>query len=80
MSTAAPGLTADQIRATITESVKDAVAIAVSAGFKEHGHALEALNRDVKDVYSMIAAHQEDTNVIKERIAELTKQMDQIES
>eukprot|EP00975_Prorocentrum_lima_P012731 2696158-Prorocentrum_lima.AAC.1 len=28
----------------------------------------------------MIAAHQEDTNVIKERIAELTKRMDQIES
>eukprot|EP00975_Prorocentrum_lima_P041836 8790882-Prorocentrum_lima.AAC.1 len=64
MSTVATGLSADEIRATIKESVKEAV----SAGFKEHGHALETLKRDVKDVYSMIAAHQEDTIVIKERI------------
>eukprot|EP00975_Prorocentrum_lima_P003004 663339-Prorocentrum_lima.AAC.1 len=66
MSTAAAGLSLEELRATIKESVQETVKEAVTAGFLEHGHALANLQKDVKDVFAMVAGHHEDTAVLKE--------------
>eukprot|EP00975_Prorocentrum_lima_P061399 12870189-Prorocentrum_lima.AAC.1 len=73
MSSVATGPSIEEIRATIKESVKEAV----SAGFLEHGHALETLK---KGRQRRLFNDRRSPVVIKERIAELTKRMDQIES
>eukprot|EP00975_Prorocentrum_lima_P062832 12887834-Prorocentrum_lima.AAC.1 len=60
MSAAAASVSEDDMRALIKAAVTEVPA--------ENGKSLLQLTQDVKDLYTTVAANQEDTNALKDRI------------